>query len=120
MKPCEERSEGGMCIIDNQTHLHLNVHEASAFWQWLSTLQQTLQAIDRQAQREMHLSQQDLNSGDARETTLLGLHEQGPKVKGLDAASENMTQQALQLFRAYQTEAHLHPLLEDITTYAQG
>ena len=120
MKPCEERSEGGMCIIDNQTHLHLNAPEASAFWQWLSTLQQTLHAINQHTQREMHLSQKDLNHGDERETTISELHEQGPEVRGLDAGGESMTQRALELLRAYQTEAHLHPLLEDITTYAQG
>ena len=33
MKKCEGRSDGGMCIIDNQTHIHLDAHEASAFWQ---------------------------------------------------------------------------------------
>ncbi len=120
MKPCEERSDGGMCIIDNQTHLHLNAPEASAFWQWLSALQQTLHAINQQTQREMHLSQKDLNHGDERETTIPELHEQGPKVRDLDAGGESMTQRALELLRAYQTEAYLHPLLEDITTYAQG
>ena len=61
MKPCEERSDGGMCILDNQTHLHLNAHEASAFWQWLSTLQQTLHAFNQQTQREMHLSPLEQN-----------------------------------------------------------
>jgi hypothetical protein len=120
MKQCEDRSDGGMCIIDNQTHIHLNSHEASAFWQWLSALQQTLHAPNQQMQREMRLPQKDLNHGDEGETAIPDLREQGPKVKGLDAGGETMTQRAFQLLKAYQIEAHVHPLLEDTTTYAQG
>ena len=120
MKQCEDRSDGGMCIIDNHTHIHLNAHEASAFWQWLSALQETLHAINQHTQREMHLSQKDLNHADERKTAITDLHEQGPMVRGLDAGGETMTQQALQLLKDYQIEAHVHPLLEDTTTYAQG
>ena len=120
MKQCEDRSNGGMCIIDNQTHIHLNSHEASAFWQWLSDLQQTLHATNQQTQQEMHLFQKDLNHGDERETANPDLHEQRPMVNDLDVGSEAMTQRAFQLLKAYQIETHVHPLLEDITTYAQG
>ncbi len=120
MKQCEDRCDGGMCIIDNQTHIHLNSQEASAFWQWLSALQQILHAPNQQTQREMHLSQKDLNHGDEREPAIPDLHEQGSMVRGLDAGWEAMTQQAFQLLKAYQIEAHVHPLLEDTTTYAQG
>jgi hypothetical protein len=120
MKQCEDRSEGGMCIIDNQTHIHLKPHEASAFWQWLSARQQTLHAPDQQTQREMHLSQKDLNHGDEEKTAIADLHEQGPMVRVLDAGGETVTQRAFQLLKAYQIEAHVHPLLEDSTTYAQG
>jgi len=120
MKPCEDRSAGGMCMIDNQTHIHLNSHEASAFWQWFSDLQQPLHAINQQMQREMHLSQEDLNHGDEREPALADLHEQGPMVSGLDVGGETMTQRAFQLLQAYQIEPHVHPFLEDITTSAQG
>jgi hypothetical protein len=120
MKQCEGRSDGGMCIIDNQTHIHLNAHEASAFWQWLSTLQQTLHAVNQHTQRDMHLSQKDLNHADERETAIPDLHEQGPMVRALIQEGETMTQRALQLLKAYQIEAHVHPLLEDTTTYAQG
>jgi hypothetical protein len=120
MKQCEDRSDGGMCIIDNQTHIHLNSHEASAFWQWFSDLQQTLHAINQQTQREMHRSQKDLNHGDEREPAIADLHEQGPMVSGLDVGGETMTHRAFQLLQASQIETHVHPLLEDITTYAQG
>ena len=120
MKQCEDRSDGGMCIIDNQTHIHLNAHEASAFWQWLSDLQQTLHAINQQTQREMPLSQKDLNHGDERETAIPDLHEQEPMVSGLDVGGETMMHRAFQLLKAYQIETRVHPLLEDITTYAQG
>jgi hypothetical protein len=120
MKQCEDRSDGGMCIIDNQTHIHLNAHEASAFWQWLSALQQTLHTINQYTQRDLHPSQKDLNHGGAGEAAIGDLHEQGPMVRGLDAGGETMTQRALQLLKAYQIEAHVHPLLEDTSTYAQG
>ncbi len=109
-----------MCMIDNQTHIHLNSEEASAFRQWFSDLEQTLQAINQQTQQERHLSQQDLNHADEREPALADLHEQGPMVSGLDVGGETMTQRAFQLLQAYQAETHVHPLLEDITTYAQG
>jgi len=120
MKQCEDRSDGGICIIDNQTHIHLNSREASAFWQWLSDLQQTLHAINQQTQREMHLSQKDLNHEGEKETAIPDLHEQGPMANGLDVGGKAMTQRAFQLLNAYQIETHVHPLLEDITTYAQG
>ena len=120
MKQCEDRSDGGMCIIDNQTHIHLNAHEASVFWQWLSALQQTLHVINQHTQQGMHLSQKDLNHRDKRETAIPDLHEQGPMVRALIQEGETMTQRALQLLKAYQIEAHVHPLLEDTTTYAQG
>lgn len=120
MKPCEDRSNGSMCIINNQTHIHLNPKEASAFWQWLSTHQESLHTYDQQTQREMHLSQKDLNRADEGRTAIADLHEQGPIGRGLDAGWETVMQRAFQLLKAYQIEAHAHPLLEDTTTYAQG
>jgi len=56
MKPCEDRSEDGMCLIDNQTPIHLHSEQASAFRQWFSDLEQTLQAITQQTQQERHLN----------------------------------------------------------------
>jgi len=120
MKQCEDRSDGGMCIIDNQTHIHLNPNEASAFWHWLSAHQETLHTHDRQTQRKMHLSKKDLNHGDEWKTAIPDLHEQGTMVRAIDAGGEAVTQRAFQLLKAYQIEAHAHPLLEDTTTYAQG
>lgn len=120
MKPCEVRSDGGMCIIDNQTHIHLTSDEASAFWRWLSARQQTLRAPSRQMQREMRLSQKGLNHADQGKTALSDLHEPESIVSSLDAGGQTMTQRALRLLKAYQSEVHVHPLLEETTTYAQG
>jgi hypothetical protein len=119
MKQCEDRSDGGICIIDNQKHIHLNPNEALAFWQWLSARQETLRANEQQTQREMHLSQKDLGHGDEGKMTISDLNEQD-MVRVLDAWGETMRQRAFQLLKAYQIEAHVHPLLEETTTYAQG
>jgi hypothetical protein len=120
MKPCEDRSDGGLCIIDHQTHIHLNSDEASAFRRWLSARQQTWRAHNQQTQWAMRRSQKDLNHGDQGKTAIPDLHEQEPLVRGLDAGGQTMTQRALQLLKAYQNEVHVHPLLEETTTYAQG
>ena len=79
-----------------------------------------MHAVNQHTQRDMHLFQKDLNHADERETAIPDLHEQGPMVRALIQEGETMTQQALQLLNAYQIEAHVHPLLEDTTTYAQG
>jgi hypothetical protein len=65
-------------------------------------------------------AQKDLNHRGEGEPAIGDLHEQGPLVRALIQEGEPMTQPALQLLKAYQIEAHVHPLLEDTSTYAQG
>ena len=36
MKKYEDRSDGGICISDNQAQIYLAPNEAYALWQWLS------------------------------------------------------------------------------------
>jgi hypothetical protein len=112
MQPCEDRSDGGMCLIDHQTHIHLNADEASVF--------RRLWSARQHVQRDMRLSQKDLTHADQRETALPELHEQEPMVRGLQAGGETITQRALRLLQAYQSEVPVHPLLEETATFAQG
>ncbi len=63
MKKFEDRSQGGICIIDNQTQIDLTSEEAYALWQWLSARKDTFQtyASEKQLELEIHLYQQDLS-----------------------------------------------------------
>jgi glycine/D-amino acid oxidase-like deaminating enzyme len=92
MKKFEDRSDGGMYITENQAQIHLAPHEAYALWRWLS----------------------------ARKGTFPDQHELGPIVNALDPGWEPVTERALQLHKEFQAQYHVHPLLEDDSTYAQG
>jgi hypothetical protein len=92
MKKFEDRSDGGMYITENQAQIHLAPHEAYALWRWLS----------------------------ARKDTFPDQHERGPIVNALDPGWEPVPERALQLHKEFQAQYHVHPLLEDDSTYAQG
>ena len=92
MKKFEDRSDGGMYITENQAQIHLAPHEAYALWRWLS----------------------------ARKDTFPGQHEREPIVIAFDPGWETVTERALQLLKEFQVQYHVHPLLEDDSTYAQG
>ncbi len=71
-------------------------------------------------QLEIHLYQEDLSYLDDLKAAIPDLHERGSIVKVLDARWETVSERALQLLKAYQIKYHIHPLLEDDDTYAQG
>ena len=116
----EDRSDGGMTITDNQTHIHLTSDEAYALWEWLSVRQDALRMQSSGKELEIHLYQEDLSHLDDLKAAIPGLHERGPIVKILDARWETVSKRALQLLKAYQIEYHIHPLLENDETFAQG
>jgi len=120
MKTFEDRSDGGMSIIDNQTHIHLTSDEAYALWEWLSVRQDTFRMQSSGKQLEIHLYQEDLSHLEDLKAAIPDLHERGPIVKVLDARWETVSKRALQLLKAYQIEYHIHPLLENDETFAQG
>ena len=120
MKTFEDRSDGGICINENQTHIHLTSEEAYALWQWLSVRKDAFRMHSSGKQLEIHLYQEDLSHLDDLKAAIPDLHERGSIVKVLDARWETVSERALQLLKAYQIEYHVHPLLEDDDTYAQG
>jgi hypothetical protein len=117
----EDRSDGGMSIIDNnQTQINLNSKEAYALWEWLSDRKEAFEMHSSGKHLEILLYQQDLSHLDDLKAAIPGLQERGPIIKVLDARWETVPERALQLLKAYQIEYHIHPLLEDDDTYAQG
>jgi hypothetical protein len=92
MKKFEDRGDGGMYISENEALIYLTPHEAYDLWQWLST----------------------------RTDTFPDRHHGEPVVRALDARREMIPGRALQLFKEFQLQYHVHPLLEDDSTYAQG
>jgi len=122
MKKFEDLSDGGICIVDNQVQIHLAPNEAYALWQWLSARKDAFQAHSREKQLELqiHLYQEDLSHLEELKAAIPDLHERGPVVKVLDARWEAVSERALQLLKDYQIEYHIHPLLEDENSYAQG
>ena len=120
MKKFEDRSDGGMCITENQVQIHLAPHEAYSLWQWLSARKDAFDAHSSENQLEIHLYQEDLSHLEELKAAIPSLHERGPIVKVLDARWETVTQRALQLLKEFQIEYYVHPLLEDDCTYAQG
>ncbi len=120
MKNFEDRSDGGICITDNQTCINLASNEAYALWQWLSMRKDAFQAHSSKKQLEIHLYQQDLSHFDELKATISDLHERGPIMKILDARWEAVSERALQLLKDYQIEYHIHPSLEEEDSYAQG
>src|SRR5215472_13812985 len=93
----EDRSDGGMSITDNQTHIHLTSQQAYALWQWLSDRQDALRTHSSGKQLEIHLYQQDLSHLDDLMAAIPDLHERGPIIKVLDARWESVSERALQL-----------------------
>ena len=120
MKKFEERSDGGMSITENQAQIHLAPHEADALWQWLSAHKDAFQTHSSENQPEIHLYQKDLKHLDDLKAAIPDLHARGPIVRVLDARWKTVTAQALQLLKEFQIENHVHPILEDDSTYAQG
>ncbi|GAC1566496.1 MAG: hypothetical protein NVS3B14_09280 [Ktedonobacteraceae bacterium] len=122
MKKFEDRNDGGMSITDNQAQIHLAPDEAYALWQWLSARKDAFQAhaSKKQFGLEIHLYQENLSHLDELKAAIPDLHERGPIVKVLDAPWEAISEQALQLLKAFQIEYHIHPLLESDDVYAQG
>jgi hypothetical protein len=116
MKKFEGRSDGGMSITENQAQIHLAPHEADALWQWLSARKDAFQAHSS----EVHLYQKDLSHIDELKAAIPELHARGPIVRVLDARWKTITERALQLLKEFQIENHVHPVLEDDSTYAQG
>ncbi len=122
MKRFEDQSDGGIYISDNQAHIHLAPNEAYALWQWLSTRKDAFQAhsSEKQLELKIHLYQENLSHLDELKAAIPDLHERGPIVKVFEARLEAVSEQALQLLKEFQIEYHIHPLLEDDDTYAQG
>ena len=122
MKQFEDRSDGGVCIIDNQAQIFLTPKEAYALWQWLSARTDAFQAnaSEKQLELKIHLYQEDLSHLDELKAVIPELHERGPIVKVLEARLETVSERALQLLKDFQIEYHIHPLLEGDDTYAQG
>ncbi len=117
MKKFERRSDGGMSITENQAQIHLAPHEADALWQWLSARKDAFQAHSS----EVHLYQEDLSHLDDLKAAIPDLHARGPIVRVLDARWKTVTERALKLLKEFQIENHhVHPILEDDSTYAQG
>ena len=122
MKKFEDQIDGGIRISDDELQMHLNPNEAFALWQWLSARKDAFQshANENQLELKIHLYQQDLSHLDELKAVIPDLQERGPVAKILDARLETVSEQALQLLKAYQIEYHIHPLLEDDDVYAQG
>lgn len=120
MKDFEDRSDGGICITDEQAQINLTSGEAYALWQWLSARKDASHAHANEKQLEIHLYQADLSHFDELKAIIPELHERGPIVKILDVRWEAITARALQLLKDYQIEYQIHPLLEDENIYAQG
>jgi hypothetical protein len=122
MKKFEDRSDGGIYITDNQAQIQLAPNEAYALWQWLSIRKDTFEAHSSKKQLELkiHLYQEDMSHLDELKAVIPDLHERGPIVKVLESRLETVSERALQLLKEYQIEYHIHPLLEDDDTYAQG
>ncbi|SRR6266516_6294786 len=120
MKKFEDRSDGGICISEDQAQIHLAPQEAYALWQWLSARKDAFHAHSSENQLEIHLYQEDLSHLEDLKAAIPDLHERGPIVKVLDARWETVTERAVQLLKAFQIEYHVHPFLEDDYTYAQG
>jgi hypothetical protein len=93
MKKFEDKGDGGMYISENEAKIHLTPREAYDLWQWLSTR--------TDAFPEQH-------------------HGLDPVVGALDGRRDPIPGRALQLFKEFQVQYHVHPLLEDDSTYAQG
>ena len=120
MKIFEDRSDGGMCITDDQAQINLASDEAYALWQWLSDRKDAFQARSSEKQLEIHLYQEDLSHLDELKAAIPNLHDRGPIVMVLDARWGAVSERALQLLKDYQIEYHIHPMLEEDDTYAQG
>ena len=120
MKKFEDQSDGGMSISGNHARIHLAPHEADALWRWLSARKDTFQAHTGENPLEIHLYQEDLDHSGDLKTAIADLQERGPIVKVLDPLWEIVIERALQLLKDSQIEYHVHPLLEDDCTYAQG
>ena len=122
MKAFEDRSDGGMTIIDNQVEIHMASDEAYALWQWLTARKDAFQAHahKEKLELEIRLYQQDLDHLEDLKAAIPDLHERGPIVKVLDVPREAVSERALQLLKNYQIEFHIHPLLEGDDVYAQG
>lgn len=116
MKKFEVQSDGGMSITENQAQIHLAPHETDALWQWLSARKNAFQAHPS----EIHLYQKDLSHIDELKAAIPDLHAHGPIVRVLDAQWKTITERAMQLLKEFQIENHVHPFLEDDSTYAQG
>lgn len=122
MKTFEDRSDGGMSIVDNQLQMYLAPDEAYALWQWLSARKDTFQAHahNKKLEMEILLYQDDLSHLEDLKAAIPDLHERGPVVKVLDVPREAVSERALQLLKNYQIEFHIHPMLEGDDVYAQG
>jgi hypothetical protein len=122
MKKFEDRSDGGMSISDNQAQMDLAPDEVYALWQWLSARKDALQAHSskKQLELEIRLYQENLSHLDELRAAIPDLHERGPIIKVFDARWEAVSEQALQLLKAFQIEYHIHPMLEEDDVYAQG
>jgi hypothetical protein len=114
MKKFEDQSDGGLSITGNNARIHLAPHEADALWRWLSARKDTFQHSSENP-LEIHLD----HSGDLK-TAIADLHAGGPIARVLDPRWEIVIERALQLLKDSQIEYHVHPLLEDDSTYAQG
>jgi len=119
MKKFEDQSDGGMSITGNNARIHLAPHEADALWRWLSARKDTFQHSGENP-LEIHLYQEDLDHSGDLKTAIADLHAGGPIARVLDPRWEIVIERALQLLKDSQVEYHVHPLLEDDSTYAQG
>ena len=122
MKTFEDRSDGGISIVDNQQQMHLAPDEAYTLWQWLSVRKDAFFASSHKEKLELEilLYQEDLGHLEDLKAAIPGLQDRGPIVKILDVPRKAVSERALQLLKNYQIEYHVHPFLEGDDVYAQG
>lgn|SRR5579871_1702554 len=119
MKNFEDRGQGGMWIVDDQTQIYLTTEETYALWQWLSTHQDVFKGHTQGKELEIRLYQEDLSHLSELIDALPDVKERGPIAKVLNVSWEAVNERAIELLKSYQIEYHIHPLLEDEGTYAQ-
>ncbi|HZS78958.1 MAG TPA: hypothetical protein VFA41_20275 [Ktedonobacteraceae bacterium] len=119
MKKFEDRGQGGMWIVDDQTQIYLKPEEAYTLWEWLSTHRDVFLGYARGKELEIRLYQEDLGHLSELKAAIPVVQERGPIAKVLNVPWEAVTERAIELLKEYQLEYHIHPLLEDEDTFAQ-
>jgi hypothetical protein len=118
-----------LSIVDEHGHcIELSLQEAIALLQWASNNQKlrfhlsessTAQRDTEKGQIEINL-QQHLLYLNTLKAAIPHLQQHPTMATTFVAPVDEVTQQALQLLKAFQIEYKVHPLLEDPNVFAQG